>query len=154
MTTSTFRSAHVINPAVQTVLGTETTLVNQPIEEMAVGDQHVFYQVRTGLSGEIHRLSATENGPPEVLASLDYLVKELRANDSWVCWIKNVTSIERLPVGASALTRDFTPSFPSDFRPGDPMLEIVQAICRFRNQDVVLTENLMAEATLRFFCQI
>lgn len=41
-------------------------------------------------------------------------------------------------------------------RSSDPrdLLEIVQSICRFRNQDVVLTENLMAEATLRFFCQI
>ena len=41
-------------------------------------------------------------------------------------------------------------------RSSDPrdLLEIVQAICRFRKQDVVLTESLMAEATLRFFCQI
>ena len=41
-------------------------------------------------------------------------------------------------------------------RSSDPrdLLEIVQSICRFRNQDVVLTENLIAEATLRFFCQL
>jgi hypothetical protein len=41
-------------------------------------------------------------------------------------------------------------------RSSDPrdLLEIVQAICRFRSQDVVLTEQLMAEAALRFFCQI
>jgi predicted ATPase with chaperone activity len=41
-------------------------------------------------------------------------------------------------------------------RSSDPrdLLEIVQSICRFRNLDVTLTENLMAEATLRFFCQI
>lgn len=41
-------------------------------------------------------------------------------------------------------------------RSSDPrdLLEIVQAICRFRKQDVALTESLMAEATLRFFCQI
>jgi hypothetical protein len=41
-------------------------------------------------------------------------------------------------------------------RSSDPrdLLEIVQAICRFRKQDVVLTESLMAEASLRFFCQI
>lgn len=41
-------------------------------------------------------------------------------------------------------------------RSSDPrdLLEIVQAICRFRKQDVMLTENLMAEASLRFFCQI
>lgn len=41
-------------------------------------------------------------------------------------------------------------------RSSDPrdLLEIVQAICRFRKQDVVLTETLMGEATLRFFCQI
>jgi hypothetical protein len=41
-------------------------------------------------------------------------------------------------------------------RSSDPrdLLEIVQSICRFRNQDVALTENLIAEATLRFFCQI
>lgn len=41
-------------------------------------------------------------------------------------------------------------------RSSDPrdLLEIVQSICRFRNQEVSLTESLMAEATLRFFCQI
>ena len=41
-------------------------------------------------------------------------------------------------------------------RASDPrdLLEIVLAICRFRTLDVVLTEQLMAEATLRFFCQI
>jgi hypothetical protein len=41
-------------------------------------------------------------------------------------------------------------------RSSDPrdLLEIVQAICRFRKQDVLLTESLMAEASLRFFCQI
>jgi hypothetical protein len=41
-------------------------------------------------------------------------------------------------------------------RSSDPrdLLEIVHAICRFRNQDVLLTAELMAEATERFFCQI
>jgi hypothetical protein len=41
-------------------------------------------------------------------------------------------------------------------RSSDPrdLLEIVQSICRFRSQDVALTESLIAEATLRFFCQI
>ena len=41
-------------------------------------------------------------------------------------------------------------------RSSDPrdLLEIIQSICRFRNQQVVLTEDLMAEATQRFFCQI
>src|SRR5579872_2443334 len=41
-------------------------------------------------------------------------------------------------------------------RSSDPrdLLEIVQSICRFRNQEVALTEVLIAEATLRFFCQI
>jgi predicted ATPase with chaperone activity len=41
-------------------------------------------------------------------------------------------------------------------RSSDPrdLLEIVQSICRFRNQANVLTEELMAEATLRFFCQV
>ncbi len=41
-------------------------------------------------------------------------------------------------------------------RSSDPrdLLEIVQSICRFRDQDVALTEDLIAEATLRFFCQI
>jgi hypothetical protein len=41
-------------------------------------------------------------------------------------------------------------------RSSDPrdLLEIVQSICRFRSLDVALTEPLMAEAALRFFCQI
>ena len=41
-------------------------------------------------------------------------------------------------------------------RSSDPrdLLEIVQSICRFRNQQVVLTEDLIAEATERFFCKI
>lgn len=41
-------------------------------------------------------------------------------------------------------------------RSSDPrdLLEIVQSICRFRNQQVRLTTDLMAEATDRFFCQI
>ncbi len=41
-------------------------------------------------------------------------------------------------------------------RSSDPrdLLEIAQSISRFRNQKVVLTEDLMAEATQRFFCQI
>lgn len=41
-------------------------------------------------------------------------------------------------------------------RSSDPrdLLEIIQSICRFRNQDVTLTESLMAEATQRFFCQL
>jgi hypothetical protein len=41
-------------------------------------------------------------------------------------------------------------------RSSDPrdLLEIVQSICRFRNQEVALTENLIAEAALKFFCQI
>lgn len=41
-------------------------------------------------------------------------------------------------------------------RSSDPrdLLEIAQSICRFRNQEVLLTEGLLAEATQRFFCQI
>jgi len=41
-------------------------------------------------------------------------------------------------------------------RASDPrdLLEIVQSICRFRNQQVLLTPDLLAEATERFFCQI
>lgn len=41
-------------------------------------------------------------------------------------------------------------------RSSDPrdLLEIVQSICRFRNEPVVLTEGLMAEATDRFFCHM
>lgn len=41
-------------------------------------------------------------------------------------------------------------------RSSDPrdLLEIVQSICRFRGQEVLLTEDLIGEATMRFFCQI
>jgi len=41
-------------------------------------------------------------------------------------------------------------------RSSDPrdLLEICQSICRFDEQDVVLTEDLMSEAAQRFFCQI
>lgn len=41
-------------------------------------------------------------------------------------------------------------------RSSDPrdLLEIVQSICRFHNQEVQLTDALLAEATQRFFCQI
>jgi len=41
-------------------------------------------------------------------------------------------------------------------RSSDPrdLLEIVQSICRFRNQEVALTENLIADAALKFFCTI
>lgn len=41
-------------------------------------------------------------------------------------------------------------------RSSDPrdLLEIVQSICRYRNQEVLLSDDLMAEATQRFFCQI
>jgi hypothetical protein len=41
-------------------------------------------------------------------------------------------------------------------RSSDPrdLLETVRSICRFRKQDVRLTERLLAEATERFFCQI
>jgi predicted ATPase with chaperone activity len=41
-------------------------------------------------------------------------------------------------------------------RSSDPrdLLEIVQSICRFRNQPVSLTPDLMSEATARFFCEI
>jgi len=41
-------------------------------------------------------------------------------------------------------------------RSSDPrdLLEIVQSICRFRNQEVELGPELMAEAAKRFFCQI
>ena len=34
------------------------------------------------------------------------------------------------------------------------LLEIVQSICRFRSQRVVLTRDLISEATARFFCQV
>lgn len=41
-------------------------------------------------------------------------------------------------------------------RSSDPrdLLEIIDAICRFRNQDIELTPELMSEATDRFFCQL
>lgn len=41
-------------------------------------------------------------------------------------------------------------------RSSDPrdLLEIVRSICRFRKQRVVLSEELIAEATQRFFCQV
>lgn len=41
-------------------------------------------------------------------------------------------------------------------RSSDPrdLLDIALSICRFRNQQVVLTEALMAEATDRFFCRL
>ena len=41
-------------------------------------------------------------------------------------------------------------------RSSDPrdLLEIVLSICRFRNQEVVLTADMMKEATERFFCQL
>lgn len=41
-------------------------------------------------------------------------------------------------------------------RSSDPrdLLEIVQSVCRFRNQRVALTPDLMQEATKRFFCQV
>ena len=41
-------------------------------------------------------------------------------------------------------------------RSSDPrdLLEIVRSICRFRRQPVLLTPEVMAEATSRFFCQI
>jgi hypothetical protein len=41
-------------------------------------------------------------------------------------------------------------------RSSDPrdLLEIVQSICRFRNEPVVLREDLLEEATNKFFCQI
>lgn len=41
-------------------------------------------------------------------------------------------------------------------RSSDPrdLLEIIQSICRFRNQRMVLTQELMAEATARFFSKL
>ncbi len=41
-------------------------------------------------------------------------------------------------------------------RSSDPrdLLEIAQSICRFRNEQVVLTAELIAEAGHRFFCQV
>lgn len=41
-------------------------------------------------------------------------------------------------------------------RSSDPrdLLEIVQSICRFRDQPALLTDDLMAEASKRFFCRI
>jgi hypothetical protein len=41
-------------------------------------------------------------------------------------------------------------------RSSDPrdLLEIALSICRFRNQEVSLNPELLAEATVRFFCQI
>lgn len=41
-------------------------------------------------------------------------------------------------------------------RSSDPrdLLEIIQSICRFRNQRMVLTQELMAEATTRFFSKL
>ena len=41
-------------------------------------------------------------------------------------------------------------------RSSDPrdLLEIVRSICRFRRQDIVITEELIAEAAKRFFVQM
>jgi predicted ATPase with chaperone activity len=41
-------------------------------------------------------------------------------------------------------------------RSSDPrdLLEIIQSICRFRNQETLLSAELMAESTERFFCQV
>ena len=41
-------------------------------------------------------------------------------------------------------------------RSSDPrdLLEIAQSICRFRNQKFVLSQQLMKEATSRFFCEL
>lgn len=41
-------------------------------------------------------------------------------------------------------------------RSSDPrdLLEIVQSICRFRNQRLILTQELMTEATQRFFAEV
>ena len=41
-------------------------------------------------------------------------------------------------------------------RSSDPrdLLEIIQAICRFRNQRLILTQELMTEATQRFFSSL
>ena len=41
-------------------------------------------------------------------------------------------------------------------RSSDPrdLLEIAQSICRFRNQEMALTESIMADATKRFFVQL
>jgi hypothetical protein len=41
-------------------------------------------------------------------------------------------------------------------RSSDPrdLLEIVQSICRFRNQPAALTDDLIAEASTRFFCRL
>ncbi len=41
-------------------------------------------------------------------------------------------------------------------RSSDPrdLLEMVRSICRFRDQRVLLTPDIMAEATSRFFCQV
>lgn len=41
-------------------------------------------------------------------------------------------------------------------RSSDPrdLLEIIQAICRFRNQRLILTQDLMSEATQRFFSSL
>jgi predicted ATPase with chaperone activity len=41
-------------------------------------------------------------------------------------------------------------------RSSDPrdLLEIIQSICRFRSQETLLSADLMAEATERFFCQV
>ena len=43
------------------------------------------------------------------------------------------------------------PAMSSDPR---DLLEIVQSLCRFRSQEVVLSRELIAEASQRFFCQI
>jgi hypothetical protein len=64
----------------------------------------------------------------------------------------------QIPFNAAALDYLFETYYDRGKPPrsSDPrdLLEIVQAICRFRNQEVRLTENLLAEATQRFFCQI
>jgi predicted ATPase with chaperone activity len=63
-----------------------------------------------------------------------------------------------IPFNAAALDYLFETYYDQGKPPrsSDPrdLLEIVLAICRFRNQEVRLTESLLAEATQRFFCQI
>jgi len=63
-----------------------------------------------------------------------------------------------IPFAAEAVEYLYSQFYDQGKRPrsSDPrdLLEIAQSICRYRNQQVLLTPELMAEATTRFFCQV
>jgi len=63
-----------------------------------------------------------------------------------------------VPYNADAVEYLYSQFYDQGKRPrsSDPrdLLEIAQSICRYRDQQVRLTPELMAEATTRFFCQL